>query len=239
MDFAYQNSRLPTMRYVLVRGLVLMVPGLILAASAGTPAVAQGSGSSRLNQPAPVRPAPDQGQPRPGYVQPAPAYTQPQARALTAEEFYQSLWRYLVREQSPYTRWPSLPGKAGPRKAESPHGPFVRTYANTVAAADPGNLPYGSILVLEDYTEDQKQRTGINILYRVKGYDPKNGDWYWMKYLENGTVVRSPASEGGKPVAGRVMACIDCHRKAGGNDFVFSNDEAVVPPETPVEKAQM
>jgi hypothetical protein len=61
-------------------------------------------------------------------------------------------------------------------------------------------------------------------LYRVKGYDPKNGDWYWMKYLENGTLVRTPASEGNQPVAGRVASCINCHSKAAGGDFVFSND---------------
>jgi hypothetical protein len=237
----FPDKGLMAMRSVLVRSLTLVASGLVLAGPAGNPAAAQGSGSSRLNQPAPARPAPNYGQPQPGYVQPAPASTQPQpapARALTAEEFYQSLWRYMVREKSPYTRWPSLPGKAGPRKAESPHGPIVRTYANAVAAADPKGLPYGSILVLEDFAADQKTRTGINILYRVKGYDPRNGDWYWMKYLENGTVVRTPADQGGKPVAGRVVACIDCHRKAGGNDFVVSNDEAVAPPETPVEKAQ-
>ena len=130
----------------------------------------------------------------------------------------------MVREQSPYTRWPTPPGKAGLRAAEAPHGPFVRSYVNATAAADLKGLPVGSLLVLEDYAADQKTRTGINVLYRVNGYDPKNGDWYWMKYLENGTVVRTPADQGGKPVAGRVMTCIDCHRKAGGNDFVFSND---------------
>ncbi len=220
------------MRYLLVRGPVLVTLGLALAASPDTPAVAQGSGSSRLNQPAPG-PSP----PPPGSAPAAPAYTQPQParpRAATAEEFSRSLWRYLVREESPYTRWPSPPGKANPRRAESPHGPFVRTYANAVAAADLKDLPYGSILVLEDYTEDQKQRTGVEVLYRVKGYDPKNGNWYWMKYLENGTVVRTSPDQGGRPIAGRVMTCIDCHRKAGGNDAVFSNDAA----EAPVEKME-
>ena len=35
--------------------------------------------------------------------------------------------------------------KAGLRKGASPHGAFVRLYANGVAAADPKSLPYGSI----------------------------------------------------------------------------------------------
>jgi hypothetical protein len=119
-----------------------------------------------------------------------------------------------------------LPGKEGLRKGESPHGPFVRAYANGPVLADPKALPSGSIIVLEDYSEDRKSRTGINIMYRVKGYDPRNGDWYWMKYLPNGVLARTPPGEGNAPIAGRAMGCIDCHRRAGAGDFVFSNDSA-------------
>jgi hypothetical protein len=191
--------------------------GFIAAALLSSHAYPQGSGSSRLGQPGPARPA----QPAPTYRQPyvAPARPQP-----TPEEFYQALWRHLVRPDGPYTSWPPLPGKEGLRKGQSPHGAFVRLYANATAQADPKALPPGSILVLEDYSADQKSRAGINILYRVRGYDPRNGDWYWMKYNENGTVMRAAPAAGGQPLAGRVQACIDCHRMAGGNDLVFSND---------------
>jgi hypothetical protein len=161
------------------------------------------------------------------------------ARPPTPEEFAQSLWRFLIRPQSPYVKWPPLrPDQAGFRKGQSPHGDFVRSYANPVAVADTANLPPGSILVLEDYAADQKTRTGINILYRVKGYDPANGDWYWMKYNQNGTVVRTAPEEGSKPIAGRVMSCIECHRKAGGNDLVFSNDPPVEKTEEPKAEAK-
>jgi hypothetical protein len=214
---------------LVVRGVVVASFGASLVLFLDSPAVAQGSGSSRLNQPPPAnsaRPAPANAQPAPTYVQPQPRVARPQ----TPEEFQEALWRYLAGSQSPYTHWAPLPDKAGLRKGASPHGAFVRLYANGVAAADPKGLPYGSIVVLEDYTADQKARTGINILYRVKGYDPKNGDWYWMKYNENGSVVRTSPQEGGQPIAGRALACIECHRKAGGNDFVFSNDPAAGQP---------
>ena len=229
------------MRNSLARSLTVVTASLVLAGSRAEPAAAQGSGSSRLNQPAPARPAPYPVQPRQGYVLPGPTYAQPrqaQVRAATAEEFYQSLWKYLVRQEARYTRWPSLPGKVGPRAADDPHGPKVRAYANPVAAGDPANLPYGSILVLEDYSEDLKRRSGISVLYRVRGYDPRNGDWYWMKYLEDGTVVRAPAGQGGAPLAGRVTACIDCHRKAAGKDFVFANDAATVTEGAPAREGE-
>jgi hypothetical protein len=222
------------MRDSFARGVAVVMPGLIFMSLSGTRAEAQGSGSSRINQPAPARPAPYPAQPGPTYAQPQPI----QARAATPEEFHVSLWRHLVREKAPYTRWASPPGKEGLRKAERPHGPLVRTYANAVAVADLKNLPPGSILILEDYAEGQKERTGIEVLYRVKGYDPKDGDWYWMKFREDGTVVRTPPDQGGRPIAGRVTSCIDCHRKAGGGDFAFSNDAAGTPVGAPIEKVQ-
>lgn len=209
--------------------LIPMITGCVVLAAFGSPAHGQGSGSSRIGQPG-------TGQASPSYRQP---YAPPaQARPQTTEEFAQSLWAFLVRPQSPYTQWPPLPSKDGWRTAAEHHGPSVRLYANTAALADPKGLPPGSIVILEDYSADQKSRTGINILYRVKGFDPKNGDWYWMKYLENGTLVREQSGNVSVPVAGRVMACIDCHRKAAGNDFVFSNDPAAAPVKQPEKKAE-
>jgi hypothetical protein len=208
--------------------LTLTLAGLIVAFAFDSPASAQGSGSSRLGQPGSRQPAQPYRQPYYSPAQPAPAVVRPP----TPEEFSQNLWRYLVRPQSPYVLWPPLrPEQAGFRKGQSPHGEFIRTYVNPVAVGDPANLSPGSILVLEDYAADQKTRTGINVLYRVRGYDPANHDWYWMKYNENGTVVRTAPQEGSKPIAGRVTTCIECHRKAGGDDLVFSNDRSAEPTE--------
>ncbi|MDB5349280.1 MAG: hypothetical protein JWN86_527 [Planctomycetota bacterium] len=213
------------MKNLLVSGVVAASFAACLVLVLDSPAAAQGSGSSRLNQPSPANSA----RPAPVYAQ--PTYVQPSvARPQTPEEFQRSLWSFLVRPQSPYTLWAPFPGKAGLRKGASPHGAFVRLYANGVAAGDTKGLPYESSLVLEDYAENQRARAGINILYRVNRYDPKNGDWYWMKYNENGTVVRTSPAEGNQPIAGRALSCIECHRNAGGNDLVFSNDPAAAPP---------
>lgn len=218
------------MRNVFDRRLATGLTGLVIVLASGAPGYAQGSGSSRLGQPG-YGQAPMYRQPYPTPVQPQPSVVRPPA----PEEFYQALWRHLVRPQAPYTAWPALPGKEGLRQGQAPHGPLIRLYANPAARTDPKGLPAGSILVLEDYAADQRTRTGINILYRVKGYDPRNGDWYWMKYNEDGTVVRTAPTEGGGPIAGRVMGCIECHRRAGGNDLVFSND----PVATDMEKMEM
>ncbi len=140
-------------------------------------------------------------------------------RPQTPDEFYQSFWAHLVKKDAAYNTWKVLAREKTDDGIENPHSANSKTYANKIAADDPANLPAGSILVREDYDENNK-RTGFNVLYRVKDYDKEHGNWYWLKYGPDGTVARTPDK---KAVAGKVTSCIDCHTKAGGKDFVFSN----------------
>lgn len=171
---------------------------------------AQGSGSTRV---------PNQG------TQPyrPPAAQSPANRAQTPEEFYQTFWKHLVRQQDPYTKWAKLNEQTNPESA-GPHGIFVKIYGNKLAAENPATMPPGAVLVAENYAKDQKTLSRITVMYRVKGYDPKANDWYWLEYLPNGSIARTPANEGNKAIAGKVKSCIDCHTKAQGKDFLFSND---------------
>ena len=176
--------------------MVAFVGALVSAARLN----AQGSGSTRS---APAQPA----QPR---------------RAQTPEEFNRQLWEHLVNPKSPYNKWPTVPGKPGWQKGEDPHGPATRLYVNQAAAKSLQDLPVRSIFVLENYADDQKQRTSIDVMYRVKDYDPANGNWYWLRFAEDGSVKKD---EKGKLMSGKVQSCSQCHTKAAGKDLVYSNDE--------------
>lgn len=171
---------------------------LVLVFSAA-PARPQGSGSTRSAPPRATRPP-------------------------TQEEFQQSFWKFLTKKESPYTKWKEFPGKAGFQKGNSPHGAFTKTYINKAAAESLKDFAFTSILVTENYADDQKTLKDITIMYRVKGTDPQHRDWYWLKYLPNGTVPLTSEKEGKKPMAGKVSSCIDCHAKAAGGDLVYSND---------------
>jgi Cytochrome P460 len=151
---------------------------------------------------------------------------QGKAKAKTPEEFYQSFWMYLSRRDSPYTKWPELRGMEGLREGDGPHGKFVKTYVNKLVADSPKALPLGAILVAESYGEDQMMLKNVMVMYRVKGADPQHFDWYWLTYQPDGSIARTSVQEGNKPIAGKVASCIECHAKAKGTDFVFSNDEA-------------
>jgi hypothetical protein len=180
-----------------VMGIAFAILGLVVAR--GQFAAAQGSGSSRST---PSRPA----------------------RPQTTKEFADSLWRFIVRPQAPYTKWPTLPAMDGATEpgVDRPHGPNPKVYANPTALQDSSALPFGSILVIEDYPGDGNTRNSISIMYRVKGTDPEHNDWYWMRYLPNGALATVDAGQGAKPMAGKVQSCIDCHTKAG-QDLVFTN----------------
>lgn len=169
-----------------------------------SPALPQGFGSSRAAPPRATRPP-------------------------TPEEFQRSFWKYLNRQESPYNQWSSIPGKEGLQTGEPPHGKFTKTYANKVAAGDLKKLRLNSILVTENYAADQKTLQDITVMYKVKGTDPQHNDWYWLKYQPDGAIARTPDNEGKKPIAGQVASCIECHSKAAGTDFVFSNDPAETP----------
>jgi len=164
-----------------------------------SPAFSQGSGSSRLSPPRQTRPQ-------------------------TPAEFQQSFWRHIT-VSSPYRQWSRLPAGADEAQAANdPHGPWVKKYANAVAAKNPTRLGYGSVLVSEEYDDDKTTLKAVSVMYCVKGTDPAHYDWYWLKYTPDGKVVRAPAEQGGKPIAGKVQSCIQCHQKAK-MDLVFSNDD--------------
>lgn len=170
-------------------------------------AVAQGSGSSRISPSKPPRRA-------------------------TPQDFARDFWSYLVVGKSPYSQWKKPWRQVAEYEMESPHGSAGQAvFSNPIADRDLKKPAAGSVLVLEDYDQDKKRKS-ISVMYRVAGSDPKHRDWYWLRYLENGTLDQAETDAGMRPVAGRVASCIECHAKAGGGDYIFGNDAAIETEET-------
>lgn len=62
----------------------------------------------------------------------------------------------------------------------------------------------------------------VTVMFRrEQGYNADGADWFWAKYLPDGSLDRTPQ---GMPMAGQVPGCIDCHADADGEDFVFLHD---------------
>ena len=146
------------------------------------------------------------------------------AKEKAARSYEAKLWDWL--QAAKYYNWAAGPGQNGDfYPGESPHGAFLKMYLNRTAACDVKNLPSGSILIKENYGKDKKTLMAITVMHRSKGYDPKHGDWYWVKYMPNGTVAKSPPKMGSMRLAGKVKGCIMCHSDADGKDFAFINDK--------------
>ncbi|MDW7773914.1 MAG: cytochrome P460 family protein [Desulfobulbaceae bacterium] len=143
----------------------------------------------------------------------APSIAPAESGNLPVEDA-KDLQNYISRE-NPYTEWELWPGTEKMYKGTEPHGVLLTTYVNDIAldALREGKdvFPQGAIIAKENYTGDRKL-TALTVMYKVEGYNPDGGDWYWLRYQADGTV----------DAEGKVRPCINCHRAKQDQDWVFT-----------------
>ncbi len=124
----------------------------------------------------------------------------------------EKLGSYIMKENL-YTNWKLFPGTTKMYKGGEPHGSLLTTYVNEVALdsiTKKKEFAEGSIIVKENYTPDKKL-VALTTMYKVKGFNPQVGDWFWLSTAPDGKVQAS----------GKIDACIQCHIKAK-MDYVFT-----------------
>jgi len=143
-------------------------------------------------------------------------------------QFATDLWSAM----GDYTQWPM---QSDVYPGTSPHGAFLRMYYNLVHVQ---GEPY-HVIVKDNYGGPDASEQAVPLdparyleavtimVQREAGYDPQNGDWFWVKYQPDGAIAEN---DEGTALAGRVakgasQGCIACHGNAGGGDYLFSNDE--------------
>ena len=139
--------------------------------------------------------------------------------------FAKQFWDYLKRVQ--YRNWAPPPNTSADfTTGHSPHGAFIRLYVNRTAYSDMDHLAYESILVQENYDDDKKLQN-VTVLYRSRDSAPDHNDWYWIQYNDDGSVATTEVNSERMPLSGKIQSCIECHQKAAGDDFVYSNDSLI------------
>jgi hypothetical protein len=121
---------------------------------------------------------------------------------------------YIIKYE-PYRAWRLWPGKGKLYEGTQPHGMLLTTFVNDTALRSirkQDGMRDGSIIVKENYTVD-KEFTGLSVMYKIEGYNPEAGDWFWVKYAPSGKVQAS----------GKVEACINCHKQVKGNDYIWTD----------------
>lgn len=121
----------------------------------------------------------------------------------------------LITTTQDYRQWPMFPGKEALYRGKHPHGAYLTTYVNPAAMAalenKKGQFPDGSIIVKENYSPE-KELAAITLMYRRTGYNPEGGDWYWLKYAPDKTILAE----------GKIDGCINCHRAVQNNEWMFT-----------------
>ncbi len=122
-----------------------------------------------------------------------------------------------ITDEDDYRQWRLWPEKGELYPGQEPHGAFLTTYVNDRAhsaiAGKKGAIPARSIIVKENYDAD-KNLDSLTVMYKVAGYNPEDGDWFWAKYQPDGTI----------DLEGKLAGCIECHGKMRDNDFIYTSD---------------
>jgi len=140
-----------------------------------------------------------------GCIAPEESKPKPEGKAL---------YDYITKESN-YLSWKLWPGKGKLYAGTEPHGALLTTYVtdNAFSAIEgkQGSMPYGSIVVKENYMPD-KTLAAVTVMYKVKGYDAEHNDWFWLKYAPDGKI----------DAEGKVDMCYGCHGANKGNDYIFT-----------------
>ena len=126
-----------------------------------------------------------------------------------------AVWGFL--KKADYAKkWKMWPDSKPLHKGVDPHGALLNVYVNDAVlkgiAAKKGKLPVESMVVIDNFKADKKLDF-IGVMYKAKGFNPSDGDWFWAQYTPEGKVVEE----------GKIDECIRCHAAQKTNDYVYSS----------------
>lgn len=110
----------------------------------------------------------------------------------------------------------------------NPHGTVLVTLVgNAEVNGDNGTVivkrNYGGPGATMDSVSDNPEEylMATTVMFQREGYAPENDDWFWAKYLPDGSYDTAP---NGAALVGSPTGCVSCHSTAPGDDMVFLNN---------------
>lgn len=137
--------------------------------------------------------------------------------------------------------WKMWPGKEPFYPGTEPHGILLSTYMNEIAyhaiKDKREQMPYGSIIVKENYTEN-RSLSDITVMQKIEGFNPDANDWFWARYSPGGEIIIQEKYGRTIKSAGMVGDCIDCHSTQITHDYIFTSPLGEEIQETKEPKAE-
>lgn len=117
---------------------------------------------------------------------------------------------------------------ARPYEGTQPHGNKLVTLESEVTV----NGMTSEVIIKHNYggegatieavsNNPQQYLMATTVMFRRPGFDADNHDWFWAKYLPDGSYDKAP---NGNALVGKGPGCITCHNNAPGGDMVYLND---------------
>ena len=95
------------------------------------------------------------------------------------------LWEHITTT-SHYTQWKFWDDHQGMQEGNEPHGSLNKVYVNDQTYnSTSAPFEYGAIVVKENYNKKEKLMA-LTGMYKVKGFNPKAGDWFYVRYTPRG-----------------------------------------------------
>lgn len=141
------------------------------------------------------------------------------------QDFADQLWQIMTER--------NLAGEnavqAFPYPGTDPHGMMLETfYTNATVDGHEGALVvkrnYGpdGVTVDEVLGSRKEHLASVTVMFRrAQDYAPDSGNWFWVKFLPDGSLDQAP---NGTPLAGMAQGCISCHASAEGDDYLFTTN---------------
>jgi len=120
-----------------------------------------------------------------------------------------------------------------PYTGQHPHGAILDTIQGPINIG--GRLHH--IIIKRNYggpgvskesvaNDPEKFLKAVTVMLKRPGYDPDDKDWFWVKYLPDGSLDKNPKGMklAGMIAKGKPAGCIACHTAAPGGDMVFTSD---------------
>ena len=144
-------------------------------------------------------------------------------------KYSQSLWKALSKAS--FVGSKAITSK--PYDGQPPHSMVLDTIEGTVTLRGKTN----AVIVKRNYggpgvskqavaNNPKKYLKAVTVMFKRKGFDSDNKDWFWAKYKPDGSLQVNPKGMklAGRVAKGKAKGCIACHKAAPGGDYVFIHD---------------
>ena len=144
--------------------------------------------------------------------------------------YAQALWAAMVENhfagKDPISAVPYIGLRPHGKVLETIEGPLtVNGYRGLlVVKRNYGGYGVSRAAVADDPT--RFLQTVTVMFRREEGYNPKHGNWFFVKYLPDGSLASDPndVHVAGRVGMGKRKGCIPCHQSAPGGDYLFNHN---------------